>query len=180
MLPHPEMDASETQNLVERPPGEGPAGQETAAEPPPPPANPPGKDPCKLGVVVGEPFWWLGMLCRELNPSFVLGVVLVYGLSQGFAGSFFKVVSDYYWKDVQRVQPSTVQVYIGLYYIPWVMKPLWGLLTDVFPVAGYKRRPYFIIAGKGTHLFLPSPHRGRHTDRARLASFYCDVLTRPW
>ncbi|MQM03554.1 hypothetical protein Taro_036339 [Colocasia esculenta] len=131
------MDASETQNLVDRPPG-----TDAAAQPPSHTAKTEGK----LGVV-GEPFRWLGMLCRELNPSFVLGVVLVYGLSQGFAGSFFKVVSDYYWKDVQRVQPSTVQVYIGLYYIPWVMKPLWGLLTDVFPVSGYKRRPYFIIAG---------------------------------
>lgn len=57
------------------------------------------------------------------------------------------MVSDYYWKDVQRVQPSSVQLLIGLYYIPWVMKPLWGLLTDVFPVRGYRRRPYFVLAG---------------------------------
>ncbi|KAJ6329896.1 hypothetical protein OIU76_008676 [Salix suchowensis] len=54
---------------------------------------------------------------------------------------------DYYWKDVQKVQPSAVQLYMGLYYIPWVMKPIWGLFTDVFPVRGYKRRPYFIVAG---------------------------------
>ncbi|KAK4757777.1 hypothetical protein SAY87_019078 [Trapa incisa] len=94
-----------------------------------------------------EPFQWLQMLCSQLNPSFVLGVFLVYGLNQGFAGSYFKVVSDYYWKDVQRVQPSSVQLFIGLYYIPWVMKPLWGLLTDVFPVRGYRRRPYFVVAG---------------------------------
>ncbi|KAI3453998.1 hypothetical protein Pfo_010661 [Paulownia fortunei] len=84
-----------------------------------------------------EPFQWLQMLSSRLNPTFVLGVVLVYGLSQGFSGSFFKVVSDYYWKDVQKVQPSAVQLFIGLYYIPWVMKPIWGLLTDVFPVKGY-------------------------------------------
>lgn len=58
-----------------------------------------------------------------------------------------QVVSDYYWKDVQMVQPSSVQLFIGLYYIPWLMKPLWGLLTDVFPVRGYRRRPYFVLAG---------------------------------
>ncbi|KAF5194940.1 Folate-biopterin transporter 1 protein [Thalictrum thalictroides] len=97
--------------------------------------------------IVSEPFQWLKMLCKELNTSFVFGVALVYGLSQGFSGSFFRVVSDYYWKDVQKVQPSAVQLYIGLYYIPWVMKPIWGLLTDVFPVRGYRRRPYFILAG---------------------------------
>ncbi|XAR69981.1 hypothetical protein NMG60_11001780 [Bertholletia excelsa] len=94
-----------------------------------------------------EPFQWLQMLSDHLNCSFVVGVFLVYGLNQGFSYSFFKVVSDYYWKDVQKVQPSAVQLYVGLYYIPWLMKPMWGLLTDVFPVMGYHRRPYFVVAG---------------------------------
>ncbi|KAL8054203.1 hypothetical protein ABFX02_05G123400 [Erythranthe guttata] len=94
-----------------------------------------------------EPFQWLQMLSSKLNPTFVLGVLLTYGLNQGFSGSFFKVVSDFYWKDVQKVQPSEVQLFIGLYYIPWVMKPVWGLMTDVFPVMGYHRRPYFVVAG---------------------------------
>ncbi|KAK1289543.1 putative folate-biopterin transporter 6 [Acorus calamus] len=97
--------------------------------------------------ILNQPFQWLRMLCKELNPSFVVGVVLVYGLGQGFAGSFFRVVSDYYWKDVQKLQPSAVQMFMGFYYIPWIMKPIWGLLTDVFPMYGYRRRPYFIISG---------------------------------
>ncbi|KAL0327616.1 UNVERIFIED_CONTAM: putative folate-biopterin transporter 6 [Sesamum angustifolium] len=100
-----------------------------------------------LSSTILEPFQWLQMLSSRLNPTFVLGVVLVYGLNQGFSWSFFKVVSDYYWKDVQKLQPSAVQLFIGLYYIPWVMKPIWGLLTDVFPVKGYRRRPYFVLAG---------------------------------
>nr|CAD1825610.1 unnamed protein product [Ananas comosus var. bracteatus] len=97
--------------------------------------------------LVAEPFRWVAMLCRELNATFVVGVVLVYGLSNGFAGSFFRVVSDYYWKDVQKAQPSAVQLFMGLYYVPWVLKPVWGVLTDVVPVRGYRRRPYFIVAG---------------------------------
>ncbi|KAF3339151.1 putative folate-biopterin transporter 6 [Carex littledalei] len=94
-----------------------------------------------------QPFTWIAMLSRELNPSFIFGVFLVYGLSQGFTGSFFRVVSDYYWKDVQKVQPSAVQMFSGFYYIPWLMKPVWGVLTDAFPVYGYRRRPYFVFAG---------------------------------
>ncbi|XP_031479917.2 probable folate-biopterin transporter 6 [Nymphaea colorata] len=94
-----------------------------------------------------EPFDWLSMLCRELETSFILAIIVVYGFSQGFSGSFFKVVTDYYWKDVQQVQPSAVQLYQGLYVMPWIMKPIWGLLTDVFSIAGYKRRPYFMLAG---------------------------------
>lgn len=48
---------------------------------------------------------------------------------------------------MQKIQPSTVQLYVGFYFIPWVLKPLWGILTDAFPVRGYRRRPYFIISG---------------------------------
>ncbi|XP_022961764.1 probable folate-biopterin transporter 6 [Cucurbita moschata] len=113
-------------------------------------AKRPNSDPSdsnKLLSIMAQPFRWFKMLSSELNPSFIAGVVLVYGLSHGFSGSYFKVVSDYYWKDVQKLQPSVVQIYIGIYTIPWVMKPIWGLLTDAFPVRGYLRRPYFVIAG---------------------------------
>ncbi|KAI4376852.1 hypothetical protein MLD38_014565 [Melastoma candidum] len=101
----------------------------------------------RLTSLILEPIQWLQMLSNQLNPTFVLGVLVVYGFNQGFGGSYFKVVTDYYWKDVQKVQPSSVQLYIGLYYIPWILKPVWGLLTDVFPVMGYNRRPYFVLAG---------------------------------
>lgn len=96
---------------------------------------------------VWDPYVWLGMLARELHWSFVFGVVVVYGFSQGLGGSLYRIASDYYWKDVRMVQPSAAQIYQGIIYIPWVLKPIWGLLTDVVPIVGYQRRPYFILAG---------------------------------
>ncbi|XP_010273712.1 PREDICTED: probable folate-biopterin transporter 6 [Nelumbo nucifera] len=141
------MGTTETQELAEIPPPD-PSKEQLLSHDEKIEQLVPDTRPSKsLLSIIQQPFHWLRMLCRELNTSFVLGVVLVYGLSQGFSGSFFRVVSDYYWKDVQKVQPSAVQLYYGLYYIPWVMKPIWGLLTDVFPVRGYRRRPYFILAG---------------------------------
>ncbi|KAI4380997.1 hypothetical protein MLD38_007117 [Melastoma candidum] len=101
----------------------------------------------RLTSLILEPIQWLQMLSGQLNPTFILGVLVVYGFNQGFGGSYYKVVSDYYWKDVQKLQPSSVQLYTSLYYIPWILKPVWGLLTDVFPIMGYHRRPYFVLAG---------------------------------
>ncbi|XP_020112194.1 probable folate-biopterin transporter 6 [Ananas comosus] len=101
----------------------------------------------KIAGLAAEPLGWVGMLCRELSPSFVLGVALVYGVSKGFGDAVFHVASDYYWKDARKMQPAAVQVFLGLYYIPWILKPVWGILTDAVPVRGYRRRPYFIIAG---------------------------------
>ncbi|KAL6606050.1 hypothetical protein ACP70R_041703 [Stipagrostis hirtigluma subsp. patula] len=94
-----------------------------------------------------SPAAWFRMLVKELHWTFVFGVVATYGISQGLGGGINRVASDYYWKDVQRVQPSAAQVYHGVTSIPWMIKPIWGLLTDVLPVAGYRRRPYFILAG---------------------------------
>ncbi|CAL8995918.1 unnamed protein product, partial [Prunus brigantina] len=86
------------------------------------------------------------MLCMEMHWSFVWGVVVVYGISQGLGGALSRVGTEYYMKDVQKVQPSEAQFYQGIIYIPWIVKPLWGLLTDVVPIFGYRRRPYFIYA----------------------------------
>ncbi|XP_044472370.1 probable folate-biopterin transporter 2 isoform X2 [Mangifera indica] len=98
-----------------------------------------------------ECFWipidWIKMLATEMHWTFVFGVVVVYGISQGLGGALFRVGTEYYMKDVQKVQPSESQVYSGITSIPWIVKPLWGLLTDVLPIYGYRRRPYFILAG---------------------------------
>ncbi|KAG0576855.1 hypothetical protein KC19_5G113400 [Ceratodon purpureus] len=96
---------------------------------------------------LAQPFTWLSMLSRELDVTFVTGVMVVYGVSQGIAYALSRVVVDYYWRDVQEKEPSTVQFYRGITVIPWDVKPLYGLLTDLLPFFGYHRRPYFVLAG---------------------------------
>ncbi|KAJ7294483.1 hypothetical protein O6H91_Y254200 [Diphasiastrum complanatum] len=99
-----------------------------------------------LGLI-WAPFAWMSMMANELDINFVFGVIVVYGTSQGLGGSLHKVALDYYWKDVQFAQPSAVQAYHGIIGIPLDIKPIWGLLTDIVPIAGYYRRPYFILSG---------------------------------
>ncbi|MCD7454024.1 hypothetical protein HAX54_023291 [Datura stramonium] len=96
---------------------------------------------------VCAPVNWFKKLAMELHWSFVFSVVIVYGVSQGLGGAFSRISTEYYMKDVQKVQPSESQVYSGITSIPWIVKPLWGLLTDAVPILGYRRRPYFLFAG---------------------------------
>ena len=116
------------------------------------------EDPCSEPMEENEPqrgfcsclfipIHWFNMLSREMHWTFVFGVVVVYGINQGVGGALAGVGTKYYMKDVQKVQPSEAQVYAGITSIPWIVKPLWGLLTDVLPIFGYRRRPYFILAG---------------------------------
>lgn len=105
--------------------------------------------PRKMGFwgFVWRPIEWLKMLSEELHWSFVLGVVIVYGVSQGLSVGLSRVSTQYYMKDDQKLQPSEAQVYSGIIQIPWLVKPLWGILTDTVPILGYRRRPYFVFAG---------------------------------
>lgn len=118
-----------------------------------------------------SPVDWFKMLAKELHWSFVFGVITVYGVSQGLGGALARVGTEYYMKDVQKVQPSEAQVYAGITSIPWIVKPLWGILTDVVPISGYQRRPYFLFAGSlgiVSMLFL-SLHPGLHIALALLS-----------
>ncbi|GLT85221.1 hypothetical protein SLE2022_034170 [Rubroshorea leprosula] len=107
------------------------------------------EDESRRGIF--EPIWapvdWIKMLAMEMHWSFVFGVVVVYGISQGLGGALTQVGTEYYMKDVQQAQPSEAQIYSGITMIPWIIKLLWGILTDVLPLFGYRRRPYFILAG---------------------------------
>lgn len=94
-----------------------------------------------------RPISWFRMLGDELHWSFVLGVVIVYGINQGLSVGLVRVSMQYYMKDEQKLQPSEAQFYSGIISIPWIVKPLWGLMTDIVPIFSYRRRPYFIFAG---------------------------------
>ncbi|XP_019248142.1 PREDICTED: probable folate-biopterin transporter 3 isoform X2 [Nicotiana attenuata] len=99
-----------------------------------------------LGLIL-RPFYWLGKLSEELHWSFVSAVVIVYGINQGMSLGLSKISTQYYMKDEQKLQPSEAQIYFGIIQLPWVVKPLWGLLTDTLPIFGYRRRPYFMLGG---------------------------------
>ncbi|XP_010541554.1 PREDICTED: probable folate-biopterin transporter 2 [Tarenaya hassleriana] len=122
-----------------------------------------GKEGYLRNLVVG-PVRWMRMLSAELHWSFVFGVVSVYGINQGVGGSLGRVATEYYMKDVQKVQPSESQALTAITKIPWIIKPLWGILTDVLPMFGFKRRPYFVLAGflGAVSLLLISVHSNLH------------------
>jgi Na+/melibiose symporter-like transporter len=54
--------------------------------------------------------------------------------------------------------PAEVGVFLGFIAIPWSLKPLFGLLSDLIPVRGFRRLPYLVIstAGAGIAYWLTS------------------------
>ena len=65
---------------------------------------------------------------------------------QGIGGLSNLAVS-YFYKDTLGVEPATLSMVMSMTAIPWTIKPLYGFMSDGWPIFGYRRKPYMIIAG---------------------------------
>lgn len=72
-----------------------------------------------------------------------------YYLISFYAGvsSITELAVSYYFKDVLQIGPSMMSQLMSLIVLPWSLKPFLGLLTDLRPILGYKRKGYIIICG---------------------------------
>jgi MFS family permease len=51
---------------------------------------------------------------------------------------------------------SGIATFVAALSLPWCVKPLYGLLTDFVPLAGYRRKSYLVVAAVATTLFFGS------------------------
>ena len=51
------------------------------------------------------------------------------------------------FKDELNMDPATVGFLTGVTAFPWLIKPLYGFLSDSVPIWGYRRRSYLILCG---------------------------------
>lgn len=77
-----------------------------------------------------------------VTPELV-AIALVY-LVQGLL-DITTLAITYLLKDELHMQPSTMGLWVALGQSPWLIKPVWGFLSDAFPLFGYRRRSYLIL-----------------------------------
>ncbi|AFZ44066.1 folate/biopterin transporter [Halothece sp. PCC 7418] len=58
-----------------------------------------------------------------------------------------RLAISFFLKDELGLSPAEVSALTGLAILPWVIKPLFGFLSDGFPILGYRRRPYLVLSG---------------------------------
>ena len=80
----------------------------------------------------------------SLDPE-VLLVVTCYFL-QGALG-LSRLALNFYLKDELGLSPADLAALTGLASAPWVVKPLYGLLSDSTPLLGYRRKSYLALSG---------------------------------
>ena len=44
------------------------------------------------------------------------------------------------------IEVSTLGAFYATLFIPWCLKPVYGIISDSFLLCGYRRKPYIIVA----------------------------------
>ena len=71
---------------------------------------------------------------------------LIISFNQGI-GSISDLAVQYYFKDDLKIEPARLSQIFSLILIPWTIKPIFGMITDLFPIFGYRRKNYIILCG---------------------------------
>ncbi|XP_042509105.1 folate-biopterin transporter 1, chloroplastic-like isoform X2 [Macadamia integrifolia] len=80
----------------------------------------------------------------DLSPDNI-AVAMVYFV-QGVLG-LSKLAVNFYLKDDLHLDPAETAVISGFSALPWLIKPLYGFISDSFPLFGYRRRSYLVLSG---------------------------------
>ena len=92
----------------------------------------------------GDGFAGITLAGVPLTPE-VSAIVLVYFV-QGILG-LSRLAKDYFVKDELGLSPAEASIIFTISSVPWLVKPLWGFISDSVPLAGYKRKSYLALCG---------------------------------
>ena len=79
-----------------------------------------------------------------LTPT-TYSIMVVYFV-QGALG-LAALARTYFLKDQLGLAPAEQAALMGVSTLPWVIKPVYGFLTDGLPIFGLRRKPYLVIGG---------------------------------
>src|SRR6185436_16073057 len=57
-----------------------------------------------------------------------------------------------YLEKVHNYNAAQTANFLFIVGLPWVVKPLYGLLSDFFPILGYRRKSYLLLLNLGAAL----------------------------
>jgi folate/biopterin transporter len=81
---------------------------------------------------------------HEPTPE-LIAILLVYFV-QGILG-LARLAVSFFLKDELHLTPAEVSALLGIVALPWMVKPLFGFVSDGLPIFGYRRRPYLVLSG---------------------------------
>src|SRR3989344_4882937 len=77
--------------------------------------------------------------------TFKLGIVLATVYFVQGMGGLSNIPLLFYFKDVLHFNEAQMQYFSAVTGIAWLVKPLFGFISDRFPIFGYRRKTYMVM-----------------------------------
>lgn len=78
--------------------------------------------------------------------------LLSFYLGLGFLFQFPAIAMRFWMIEDMKISPARMAAIGGVAAIPWCLKPLYGFISDAFPICGEHRRPYIFLGCLGSTL----------------------------
>jgi len=88
---------------------------------------------------------WLNNLQGHFGSRLLVLLFTVQHLLKGFASAFGQQAEPYLFRAYSVPAPQ-MQILSGVSLLPFALKPLIGLLSDILPIQGYRKAPYMLIS----------------------------------
>jgi predicted MFS family arabinose efflux permease len=62
------------------------------------------------------------------------------------SGGLLSQPLNYYLKQVNGWTPLQISAFVSILNLPWMIKPIYGLVSDLVPLFGYRRKSYLLLA----------------------------------
>jgi len=98
------------------------------------------------GETLGESTRLARRMAFGVEPSAEIGAIALVYFVQGVIG-LAKLAKDFYLKDELHLGPSETALILSISQAPWLVKPVWGFLSDSVPIFGYRRKSYLMLCG---------------------------------
>ena len=87
--------------------------------------------------------WWTSMRL-QFGDGLLLQIFFVY-FTQGVRSTLCSLGTSYYLNETLALVPAQAESLRATAAIPWIIKPLYGMLSDSVPICGTRRKSYLLI-----------------------------------
>lgn len=95
--------------------------------------------PTHYGV---NPFAWLRTLSEVFGYKLLLILFCSQHVLKGFVIAYATTSADFLFREYELQGPH-LQMYKAIMALPWALKPIIGVISDTFPIMGYKKAPVY-------------------------------------
>lgn len=87
----------------------------------------------------------IASLSKHFGHKLLIMLFASQHLMKGFSASFTGPSQQFLYA-AYKVPGPQMQIFGGVTQLPWAMKPIIGLVSDLFPVMGFHKMPYIVFA----------------------------------